>query len=198
MKKITLLLGVLFGFAATSQAQTDGGICLGLKGGMSVAILDGALNASAQARTDFVAGPMLRLKPSSQGFAVQLEALISGQGADLETMTETEAYKLYYLNVPVLLRQYIGGKFYVNAGPQLGLFLGSSKGEYKSVEGAVVGGVGLETPNGFVVDLRLNYGLSDIVGDSDERAFRRRLGIGGVHNRVGQVTIGYLFGKKST
>ena len=127
---------------------------------------------------------------------------MSGQGADVQSpnAVTTEAYKLRYLNLPVLLRQYIGNKFYINVGPQLAFLLSSDKGSYsyKSVEGAVVGGLGLETAGGFVVDLRLNYGLSDIVGDEDERAFRKQLGIGGMHNRVGQLTIGYLFSKKST
>ncbi|WP_375417829.1 porin family protein [uncultured Hymenobacter sp.] len=196
MKRVILLLGVALGWATTSQAQTSGGARLGLKGGVSVSTLDGTLNATPLARADFVAGSMLRLKPSGQGFTVQLEALLSGQGANLETSSSTEAYKLYYLNVPLLLRQYIGRRFYVNVGPQLGLFLGSSKGEYKPVEGAVVGGLGLETPSGFVVDVRLNYGLSDIIKDPAERAFRDQVGIGGMHNRAGQVTAGYLFGKK--
>ncbi len=139
---------------------------------------------------------MLRLKPSEQGFTVQLEALLSGQGAKLESASSTRTHKLYYLNVPVLLRQYIGSLFYVNIGPQLGLFINSNYGDYKSIEGSVVGGIGLETPGGFVADIRLNYGFSDIVSDSDEQAFRQRLGIGGMHNRVGQITVGYLFGKK--
>ncbi|MBC8082494.1 MAG: outer membrane beta-barrel protein [Hymenobacter sp.] len=197
MQKITLLLGLLLSYAAATQGQTPNVTRLGLKGGVSTAVLDGALNATAKTRTDFVLGPILRFKPTQQGFTIQLEALISGQGAGLETSTSTEAHKLYYLNLPVLLRQYIGGKFYANVGPQLGALLGSSTGDYKSVEGAVVGGVGFEAPSGFVVDLRLNYGLTDIVNDADEQAFRQRLGIGGMRNRVGQITIGYLFGKKS-
>ena len=198
MQKTILLLGLLLGCAATTRAQTSNATRLGLKGGLSVAVLDGVLNADTHMRTDFVVGSMLRFKPSEQGFAVQVEALVSGQGAELETFTSTEAYKLYYLNVPVLLRQYIGGKFYVNVGPQLGVFLGSNTGDYKSIDGAIVGGIGFEAPSGFVVDIRLNYGFSDIVKDASEQAFRQQLGIGGMHNRVGQVTVGYLFGKKSS
>ncbi|UOQ73589.1 outer membrane beta-barrel protein [Hymenobacter cellulosilyticus] len=180
-----------------AAAQSGEGTKLGLKAGLSVATLDGAINATSKFRTDFVAGPVLRLAPTKQHFTLQLEALVSGQGADLERSNgTTEAYKIYYLNVPVLLRQYIGGMFYVNVGPQLGLLLGSSKGTYKSVEGGVVGGIGVETPSGFVVDLRLNYGLSDINNDEAERALRNRLGFGGLHNRVIQGSVGYLFGKK--
>ncbi|SHI39911.1 Outer membrane protein beta-barrel domain-containing protein [Hymenobacter daecheongensis DSM 21074] len=196
MKKIILAVALLLGAASTSQAQTDTAPRLGLKAGASVAILSGTINADPAFRTDFVAGPMLRLKPSRQGFTVQLEALISGQGANLETSTGTKAVKLYYLNVPLLLRQYIGGRFYVNVGPQLGVFLGSSTGAYKSVDGALVGGFGLETPGGLVVDLRANYGLSDINNDPAERAFREYFNLGGLQNRVIQASVGYLFGKK--
>lgn len=178
------------------RAQAPGGARLGLKTGLSVSTLDGVINANPQARTSFVVGPMLRLKPSQQGFAVQLEALLCGQGANLGTSGGTEQKHLYYLNVPVLLRQYIGGRFYVNIGPQLGLFMGSGSDKYKAIEGAVVGGVGMEAPGGLVLDLRLNYGVSDINGDESERIFRQQLGIGGLHNRTAQLTVGYLFGKK--
>ncbi|PJJ48574.1 outer membrane beta-barrel protein [Hymenobacter chitinivorans] len=171
--------------ALPAAAQSGEGTKLGLKAGASVATLDGVINANSKFRTDFVAGPMLRLAPTKQHFTVQLEALISGQGADLELRNgATETRKIYYLNVPVLLRQYIGGAFYVNVGPQLGVLLGSGTGTYKSVEGGVVGGIGVETAGGFVVDLRLNYGLSDINDDAAERAFRKQLGLGGLHNRV--------------
>lgn len=196
-----ILLVSLFALGTTialpAAAQSGEGPKLGLKAGLSVATLDGAINATSRFRTGFVAGPMLRLAPTKQHFTVQLEALISGQGADLEQFNGiTTPYKIYYLNVPVLLRQYIGGVFYVNVGPQLGLLLGSNRGTYKTVEGGVVGGIGVETPSGFVVDLRLNYGLTNINDDAAEQAIRERFGFGGLHNRVIQGSVGYLFGKK--
>ncbi|GAA4016351.1 hypothetical protein GCM10022408_32240 [Hymenobacter fastidiosus] len=201
MKKI-VLAAALLGAAVSSQAQTYGGTHLGFKAGASIATLSGVINATPHTRTSFVMGPMLRLKPSAQGFTVQVEALLSSQGAKLEVApsspngaTTTETVHLAYVNVPLLLRQYIGGRFYVNVGPQLGLLVGNKR-TYKSVEGALVGGVGAETAGGLVVDLRLNYGLSDINNDAAERAFRKQLGIGGLHNRGGQVSVGYLFGRK--
>lgn len=139
---------------------------------------------------------MLRFKPSKQKFALQVEALFSSQGATLETRAGTEKYDSYYLNVPLLLRQYIGRIFYVNVGAQPGIFLGSGRADLKAGDVAVVGGAGIETASGFVFDLRLNYGISNINNDPDEERFRKQLGIGGLHNRVAQVTAGYLFGKK--
>ncbi|AHJ95763.1 porin family protein [Hymenobacter swuensis] len=182
--------------STTTHAQALSGTQLGLKGGISITTLDGVLNATPKTRGGIVLGPMLRLNPSKQGFAVQLEALLSAQGANLDTGTETIKRDTYYFNVPLLLRQYIGELFYVNVGPQLGLHLGAGQGQYKTAEAAIVGGFGLETAGGFVVDARLNYGLSDINDNPAERQLRQQLGIGGLHNRGGQLTIGYLFGKK--
>jgi len=198
MLKKLLAAGAVFALSTpllTAFAQTPGGTRLGFKAGVSVSTLDGVINADPQTRAGLVVGPMLRFKPSNQKFAVQAEALFSSQGATLETSTGTEKYDSYYLNVPLLLRQYIGRVFYVNVGAQPGLFLGSGRADLKAGDIAVVGGLGLETASGFVFDVRLNYGISDI-NDPDEERFRKQLGIGGLHNRVAQFTAGYLFGKK--
>ncbi|MCC2545963.1 PorT family protein [Hymenobacter sp. BT175] len=189
-------VGVLAIGTHTSFAQATGGTRVGLKAGVSLASFNNAVNAELGTRTDFVVGPMLRLKPSAQGFGVQLEALISGQGARLETSTGTQVEKVYYLNAPLLLRQYVARKFYVNVGPQLGVFLGSKGREYKPLEGSVVGGVGVELPNGLTADMRLQFGLTEIIGDPAERSLRRQLSIPAQHNRVLQFTFGYLFGGK--
>jgi hypothetical protein len=198
IKKILIAGAVfaLFTFSPSVSAQTPGGTRFGIKAGVSISTLDGVINANPQTRAGLVTGPIIRFKPSNQGFAVQAEALFSSQGANLKTSTGTEKYDSYYLNVPVLLRQYIGKIFYVNVGPQAGLFLGSGRANLKGADIAVVGGLGLETRGGFVFDARLNYGFSDINNDPDEERFRKQLGIGGLHNRAVQLSIGYLFGKK--
>jgi hypothetical protein len=197
MLKIILLTGAVCTLATPSAfAQTPGGTRLGLKAGVSISTLDGVFNANPQTRAGLVVGPMLRFKPSKQKFAVQAEALFSSQGATLETSAGSEKYDSYYLNVPLLLRQYIGRIFYVNVGAQPGLFLGSGRADLKGADVALVGGLGVETASGFVFDIRGNYGISDINNDPDEERFRKQLGIGGLHNRVVQVTAGYLFGKK--
>ncbi|MCA8832348.1 porin family protein [Hymenobacter pini] len=182
--------------AHTGFAQAVTGTRVGFKAGVSITTLDGVLNATPKTRAGLVLGPVLRLNPSKQGFGLQIEGLFSAQGANLDTGTETIKRDTYYFNVPILLRQYIGQLLYVNVGPQLGIHLGSGTGQYKPIDGAIVGGVGLETKGGLVLDARLNYGLSDINDDPAERQFRRQLGIGGLHNRGAQVTVGYLFGKK--
>ncbi|RYU81035.1 porin family protein [Hymenobacter persicinus] len=201
MKNVTLFTALLLA-AGTATAQTPGGTRLGLKAGATFSTFSGVINATPRPRTSFVLGTMLRLKPSSQGFAVQVEAQLSAQGTKLEDASAASSptsasgtISLPYMNVPVLLRQYIGNVFYVNVGPQLGLLVGNKEG-YKTLEGALVGGVGLETSGGLVLDARLLYGLTGINNDPAERAFRQRLGASGLYNRGGQLSVGYLFGSK--
>ena len=178
-----------------AAAQAVSGTRLGLKAGACVAVLDGALNVDARPRTSLVMGPVVRFKPSKQGFGLQLEALLSSQGANYRTNTQTVKYDLHYLNFPLLLRQYIGPVFYVNVGPQVGLLLGNHS-NLKKVDAAVVAGFGVELASGLLMDARLNYGVTDINNDPAERMFRQQLGLGGLHNRAAQFTVGYLFGQK--
>ncbi|GAB3827586.1 porin family protein [Hymenobacter jeollabukensis] len=201
MKRVLIAAGLLLAAApAWAQSKT----CFGLKAGLSRSTLSGVVNASPKWLNSVVAGGMVRFKPTSQNFAVQLEANLSSQGARIEYIQMTGGGNYYiasdkrnsmYLNVPVLLRQYIGPGLYLNVGPQLGVLLGDSNDAYKS-DVAAVGGIGWESPTGWMLDGRLNYGLTSIDNDKDSQALRDRAGLGGLHNRVLQLSVGKLFGKK--
>lgn len=198
------LLGLCSLISATAYAQISG-TRLGLKAGLNSATLSGTINSEPRACVGPVFGPVVRFKPSSQGFAVQSELQVSIQGANTtETRTtsgqpHTASRRISYLNVPVLLRQYVGKYVYVNVGPQLGILLGASdsgSASFRKLEASAVGGLGAEFASGVFLDIRYNYGLTDINRNPDERWLRQRLSMGGLYNRVAQFSLGYLFGAK--
>ena len=123
--------------------------------------------------------------------------------------------KLNYLNVPVFLKIYVGKVVNFQFGPQFGIllsgrrvgqssyFTGSYGSGYQTEDTditasfkndfALCGGIGIDLANGFTSSLRINYGFSDINNDAQDKVVRDYLGIGGIHNRGIQLTVGYLF-----
>lgn len=198
-----LLLAGTLGAPAATYAQVPG-THVGMKAGLNLATLSGTLNSEPSSFAGFTLGPTVRFAPSRQGFAVQSELQLSLQGANLKKrdaagQTYTARRRISYLNVPVLLRQYIGRKLYVNVGPQVGILLGASNSgsaAIQKLEAAGVGGVGVEFASGLFLDARYVYGLTDITRNADERYFRRQLNLGGLYNRVGQFSLGYIIGAR--
>lgn len=219
MKKIiTLFTIVTLSSGAAAQAQQS--VQVGAKAGLSMAVLDGTLNQGASYKPGLHLGAFLRWRPSTR-FALQPELVYSMQGAknsipdgsrDLISKT-----RLSYLNLPILAKVYIGKVVNVQFGPQVGMLLsGRLKGDlgydmasdgtlylvtddidvkkrYKGDFG-LCGGVGVDLPNGLILAARLNYGLTDITKDKDEKRLRDYYGIGGLHNRVLEFSVGYAFG----
>ena len=211
-----LLLSI---FTATSvQAQTTG-VHVGPTAGMTLSVLDGQLNRTASFKPGFVGGAAVRWRPSVR-VAVQAELVYAQQGVsnklDFGPYPGESKVKLNYLNLPILLKIYAGNVVNFQFGPQFGLLLsgrrvgqsgyysGSSgsgyvtedidvKGRYKG-DFALCGGVGVDLANGFMASARINYGLSDIDNDVSTTSLRQALGIGGIHNRTIQFTVGYLLG----
>ncbi|WP_375435771.1 porin family protein [uncultured Hymenobacter sp.] len=220
MKKTILLLGVLLGCAATGWAQT--GVQVGVKTGLSLAVLDGTVNQGANFKPGIHIGGVLRLRPSKH-IAIQPELVYSQQGSDNKIpvgggITLENKTKLSYLNLPILVKIYLGDVFNIQLGPQFGLLLaarqdgqvGYSSGsngsgfktenldvkeDYKGDIG-LCGGLGADLKNGLLVAARLNYGLTDINNNEQEKAAREAYGFGGLHNRVLEFSLGYVFGGK--
>jgi hypothetical protein len=220
MKKITLLLGMLLGGVATSQAQT--GVQFGLKTGLSMAVLDGTINQETKFKPGLHVGAVMRWRPSTH-VAIQPELVYSQQGSSNEqtvgygTMLENKT-KLSYLNLPILLKVYLGEVVNLQVGPQFGLLLGARQdgqvGYYSGSSGSgytskdidvkpdykgdvgLCGGVGIDLKNGLIAAARLNYGLSDINNNEKDKQAREYYDIGGLHNRVLEFSVGYMFGGK--
>ncbi|GAB3239752.1 porin family protein [Hymenobacter seoulensis] len=216
-KVFILLLGAVL-LSNVTHAQKMG-IKFGVKGGANLAILDGLVNVDPEFRIAPVGGVFLRLR-SDQVFAFQPEVLISGQGMrrqwSYSTNSGKQSTRLTYLAVPIMSKVYIKSIFYLEVGPQFGLLLGGNvKGESRYNDGstqkeiayekdvkkdysndfALCGGLGVDFKNGLTIGTRLNYGISDINNNVDSQRARKLDGMGGIHNRVFQFSVGYLFGK---
>ena len=211
---------VVVGSFSTGRAQ-ETGVQFGPKIGMNLSVLDGQLNSSAQFKPGLAAGAFLRWRPSA-GVALQPELLFSQQGTsnklDFGGYPAENKIKLNYLNIPVMLKIYLGSVFNVQVGPQVGILLsgrrvGQSsyfsnsgvsgyrtedvdvKSSYKG-DFAVCGGFGVDLPNGLLASVRLNYGVTDIDNDAASIALRKVLKLDGLHNRTIEFSVGYALGSR--
>ncbi|WP_045688879.1 porin family protein [Hymenobacter sp. AT01-02] len=201
-------------------AQT--GVQVGAKAGLNLAVLDGSINQDTKFKPGFHFGGVLRWRPAAH-FALQPELVYSQQGSNNEIpvgpgVALENKTKLSYLNIPVLAKIYLGNVVNLQVGPQFGLLLAAQRegqvGYYASSNGsgfrtedvdvkdnykgdvALCAGLGADLKNGLLLSARLNYGVTDINNDESQKQLRDYLDIGGLHNRVVEFSVGYLFGSK--
>jgi len=186
MKKI-LLLFLLLLITQITHAQISGGV----KGGINFSNINDE-NIDYNSKTGFYLGGFVNIKFAKQ-FAFQPEILFSMQGAVKENF-ETNSLmgnqiisvnyfdvdnKLYYINIPLLIKYYFLGKLNFEFGPQIG-FAVKNEVQAKSEEfGTQIGepdtnidmgiDIGLEYQfyKGLSIDARYNKGLTNIGKDSD-------------------------------
>ena len=164
------------------------------------------------------AGIFIRWRPSAH-FALQPEFVYAQQGSNNKVPIGNNDIeyknKLTYLNMPILAKIYLGKVVNLQVGPQFGLLLSARRvgqtgytssgsgtsyqtadvettDDYKN-DLAVCGGLGADLPNGLTVAARLNYGFTDIDNNSQSQAARKYYGIGGLHNRTIEFSLGYVF-----
>ncbi|MFM9950589.1 MAG: porin family protein [Saprospiraceae bacterium] len=135
----------------------------------------------------------------TETLAFQPEVVFSGQGAKVSSGVVDSKLNLDYINVPLLLQYMFDNGFRLQAGPQIGFLIAANsdtdpddnidvKSNYKSVDfGLGIGGGYVHPPSGFGVDLRYNFGLSNI---NENNA------VNSTNNGV-QLGVFYLFGHKS-
>ena len=146
-------------------------ISIGGKGGLNVSNLNGITvnNATAQALVGFHLGGYLALN-LGRNFALQPELMYSTQGAKLDNATDN--LNLNYVNVPVMVRFYTNGGFFLEGGPQLGFQVGqvtinNAEEEIKNTDLSVCGGLGyMGKKQGFGIGARYNAGISKL-GDAN-------------------------------
>ena len=164
MKKIILLLTISF-LAVPAMAQH---FQVGLRAGVNVSNFTGG-NFDAvkkKALVGFHAGGFFRFKISR--IALQAEALVSTQGAVIDSVSGSYDWKVTYVNVPLLLQYYLTKRWYLELGPQVGFklsedFQNSTLNNFaKDLELSAAAGLGYRTRSGFGLGFRYTAGLSTI------------------------------------
>lgn len=225
-KIIQCALGAaLLTFSYGAQAQ-ESSTQFGVKAGANWAVLSGLINEDPSSRVAPHFGVFVRFRTSQHfAFQPELLYSNQGAHIKSPTTTSGTLEgdrKVAYLTLPLLAKVYVGSVFYIQLGPQAGLLLGAkydgdvvkytpngngsfttrienttvdTKKEYKS-DIALCGGLGADFKNGLTLGARLNYGVTDIDNVEESQQFRSRFGLGGMHNRVVQLSAGYVFGSK--
>lgn len=198
---LTGLITLALAGTSVAQAQTTG-VQFGPKAGLNLAVLDGQINSTANFKPGLVIGGFVRWRPSEH-LAIQPEVVFSQQGTISKVSyggyPAERKINLNYLNVPVLLKLYVGNVFNLQLGPQFGLLLSGRRvgqnGYYSNSTGSgyttedvdvsanykgdisLCGGLGVDLPNGLLASARINYGFTDINNNSASIASRQALGI---------------------
>ena len=165
MKKTILFLFLLAGSATYAQSVTAG-----IKAGANISNFSGGdFDAvKKKAIVGFHGGGFLNF--SFGALSLQPEALISTQGARIDSANRSYDWKLTYLTVPVMLKLRSPGGFYAEAGPQVGFKLGENVSDEtignfaKDLDLSAGAGLGFQTKGGLGVGARYLVGLSK-VGD---------------------------------
>lgn len=154
-------------------------------------------------------------------FAIQPEIVYSRQGQYFTTSYNSNlATRLNYINIPVIVKYYLIGGLNVQAGPQLGILVGS-KGDLlplasdgningqpifgqklndyvNPIDFSVAFGAGLDLPFGGSLTVRYNLGISDINKNSGSTATRTQtasISTATTNNQVLQVSLAYRLKK---
>ena len=135
---------------------------------------------------------MVAEAPLSERFSVQPEVFYSGQGFDLDDIDAE--FQVDYIQVPLLAKVYLAEGFNLHAGPQVG-FKVNEELDFQPTEDAgdfdtdqindidfqLTGGAEYKFENGFFLQARYSYGLSEVVEDTD------------IHNSVFSAGLGFMF-----
>lgn len=196
MKKMVLMLGVVFAFGFAAHAQDEkssggsgaGEVKFGPKAGLNIATLS---EDNTKSLVGFHVGGFAEIMISDK-FAVQPEILYSMQGAKADE--GDGKINLDYIAIPVMAKYFVTEGFSVEAGPQIGFVTraemsgGGATVDVKdftnSTDFGLNVGLGYSLPMGIMFSGRYNIGLSDTVKDNTGDA---------VKNGVFQLSVGYKF-----
>ncbi len=198
MKKITLIVFVLFIGLTTSQAQLK--VSPGIRGGLNLSTLTNIDDNSM--KSDFYVGGLVEMK-FNKYFTLQPEITYSRQGSegreyyvDSDSFENTK-YELNYVTLGAVAKFNFGGQgFHVLAGPSLDIKTSDNFGRYGydpiGTDFSFVGGIGYSLPNGLTFEARFKQGLIDIYGydgiDYDDYYYDQV-----ILNQVLQFGISYTF-----
>lgn len=177
-----MILGVVFAFGFTAQAQDDAkssssseGMKFGVKAGLNMTNFTGDLDSDA--KTSFYIGGLVDFAVSDK-FHVQPELLYSMEGAD-------DDGGISYLRVPIMAKYYIMEGLSLQAGPEIAFKVATEEDLLdemtKSTDFGLGFGAGYELSNGLMFDARYNAGMTNIYdgdGDFDIKNTGFQIGLG--------------------
>lgn len=175
---------------AAAEAQN---LAIGVKAGANFANLKAdPSNSDLSTKVDLHGGLLFHIHVNDK-FAVQPEVVYSGQGAKSKANSDN-TINLGYLNVPILLQYMFSNGFRLETGPQAGILMSAKekannvsidiKDELNGFDFAWALGLGYKSAGGLGVDARYNFGLADIIKDSNN---------GKLKNNVAQIGLFYQF-----
>jgi hypothetical protein len=200
MKKVLITMCLALVSAVSANAQE---IDFGVQAGVNFAKLSGDNVEDADGRTGINVG-LTGEYMFNESIAIFAGALYSQQGLQSEDSGVESKLKLDYINVPVLLKYYVGESgFSIDAGPQIGFlvnsefevtggpFSGTSDANAETIDLSAGGGLSYKflegtTLEGLAIGARYMIGLSNVFKDND--TFGDDL-----TNSVLSVNLGYRF-----
>ncbi|EDP97070.1 porin family protein [Kordia algicida OT-1] len=194
MKKLFLTIGIiLLAFqAGNAQDVAKKTANIGIKGGYNLAAVSFDGDAETGDRSGFHLG-FYGESFLNENIALQIEVLYSQQGYEIEANGGTFTQKLDYINLPLMLKGYLGDNFFLEVGPQVGvaishkeefdsnfnLFDTTQEFEPNSFDYGVNFGAGFKTNSGISLSARYHLGLGDIYDDGSPK------------NRVWMFSVGF-------
>lgn len=187
MKKISLLALLAVAGMTLNAQRAD----FGLKGGLNLSSWSNNNDSrSYPNRTGFHAGLFSQIH-MGPNIAVQPEVVYSSQGTKyFDDGNREHNLQMNYLNIPVMVQAKVGGGFYAQAGPQVGVLLNTKdrvndvetdfflKEDFKKTDVALGFGLGYAGASPFGIDARYNLGLTNINADRSNNIKNNALQIG--------------------
>ena len=163
MRKFMVIILLLFSTLCYAQKFQ-----FGAKAGMNISNFTGGdfEDVKKKALLGFHGGVFLRFHIS--GFAIQPEAMISTQGAKIDSVSGSYDWKLTYINVPVMAQYRFPGGLYMEAGPQVGFIVDDQienetiKNFVNDLDLSLAAGFGYRGKKGLGIGARYTFGLSKI------------------------------------
>ena len=163
MPKYLVIIAMLFSTIVSAQKFQ-----FGAKAGINVSNFTGGDfdDVEKKALVGFHGGLYLRFDLAN--LSIQPVAMISTQGAKIDSVSGSYNWKLTYINVPVMVQYRFAGGIYIEAGPQVGFKIddnipNQTIDEFiNGLDFSIAGGLGYRTKGGLGVGARYTAGVSKL------------------------------------